>query len=124
MRWLGSANRHDPTAKAGGGRPAYDVGTLGHIQEVEALPDGRFNIVLVGEARFRILREMTVVTPFRQVEAELLPDPNINRSAPSSAPCSNVRRATLRCARLCGRLGADAAGRSIADQWCGPDRAL
>lgn len=56
------------------GAPLYDVGTLGHIQEVEALPDGRFNIILVGEARFRILREMKVVTPFRQVEAELLPD--------------------------------------------------
>lgn len=55
--------------------PLYSVGTLGHISDVEALDNGRFNIVLKGEARFRILREMEVTTPFRQVEAELLREP-------------------------------------------------
>ena len=54
------------------GAPLFTVGCLGHIEEVEALDDGRYNIVLVGEARFRLLRELTVTTPFRQVEAELL----------------------------------------------------
>jgi len=56
------------------GAPLYAVGCLGHIRDVEALPDGRFNIVLAGEARFRVLRELVVTTPFRQAEAELLPD--------------------------------------------------
>ena len=56
------------------GAPLFTVGCLGHIEEVEALDDGRYNIVLVGEARFRLLRELTVTTPFRQVEAELLPE--------------------------------------------------
>jgi Lon protease-like protein len=69
-RRIGMIQPHKPDE----GAPLYEVGTLGHIQDVEALPDGRFNIVLAGEARFRILREMTVVTPFRQVEAELLPE--------------------------------------------------
>jgi len=54
------------------GAPLYDIGCLGRIDDVEALPDGRFNIVLVGEARFRMLRELDVATPFRQIEAELL----------------------------------------------------
>ena len=54
--------------------PLFDVGCLGHIEEVEALEDGRFNILLEGVARFRTLRELTVTTPFRQVEAELLPE--------------------------------------------------
>lgn len=54
------------------GAPLYTVGCLGKIGEVEALDDGRFNIVLEGEARFRVLRELAVTTPFRQVEAELL----------------------------------------------------
>lgn len=54
--------------------PLYAVGCLGHISDVEALPDGRFNIVLAGEARFRVLRELVVTTPFRQAEADLLPD--------------------------------------------------
>lgn len=53
--------------------PLFDIGCLGHIDEVEALEDGRYNIVLVGVARFRLLRELTVITPFRQIEAELLP---------------------------------------------------
>jgi uncharacterized protein len=55
-----------------GGAPLYAVGCLGRIGEVEALDDGHFNLVLEGEARFRLLRELDVVTPFRQIEAELL----------------------------------------------------
>jgi Lon protease-like protein len=58
--------------RANEGAPLFLVGCLGKIGEVEALDDGRFNVVLEGEARFRILRELDVTTPFRQVEAELL----------------------------------------------------
>ena len=54
------------------GSPLFAVGCLGRIADVEALDDGRYNIVLEGEARFRVLRELDVTTPFRQVEAELL----------------------------------------------------
>src|SRR5688572_7202661 len=49
----------------------YDIGCVGRIAEVEALEDGRFDIVLEGLTRFTILRELDVTTPFRQVEAEL-----------------------------------------------------
>jgi Lon protease-like protein len=49
----------------------FDVGCVGRIADVEALPDGRFDIVLEGLARFTILRELDVTTSFRQVEAEL-----------------------------------------------------
>ncbi|MCT2559937.1 LON peptidase substrate-binding domain-containing protein [Tsuneonella sp. YG55] len=56
------------------GAPLYDVGCVGKIDEVEALDDGRYNIVLAGEARFRVRRELDVTTPFRQVEADLLAD--------------------------------------------------
>ena len=64
------------------GAPLFGIGGLGKIEEVEALPDGRFNIVLVGVARFRILRELDVSTPFRQVEAELLEEPEGQFLAP------------------------------------------
>jgi len=47
----------------------FDIGCVGRIAEVEALADGRFNIVLEGLARFRIVREIDAVTAFRQVEA-------------------------------------------------------
>ncbi|WP_313536646.1 LON peptidase substrate-binding domain-containing protein [Sphingomonas sp.] len=49
----------------------FDVGCVGRIADVEALDDGRFNIVLEGLSRFTIVRELTVSTPFRQVEAAL-----------------------------------------------------
>ncbi|PKB14800.1 hypothetical protein B0I00_2402 [Novosphingobium kunmingense] len=54
------------------GAPLFEVGCLGRIGEVEALEDGRFNIVLEGESRFRILRELDAATPFRQIEGELI----------------------------------------------------
>ncbi len=54
------------------GAPLYAVGCLGKIDEVEALEDGRFNVVLVGESRFRMVRELNVTTPFRQIEGELI----------------------------------------------------
>lgn len=57
------------------GAPLYQIGCVGKIEDVEASEDGRYNIVLHGEARFRILRELEVTTPFRQVEAEFLADP-------------------------------------------------
>ena len=49
----------------------FDVGCVGRIAEVEALDDGRYNIVLEGIARFRLVTELDAGTPFRQVEAEI-----------------------------------------------------
>jgi len=49
----------------------FDVGCVGRIADVEALEDGRYNIVLEGLTRFTIVRELELGTPFRQVEAAL-----------------------------------------------------
>ena len=51
----------------------FDLGCVGRIAEVEALDDGRYNVILEGMALFRVIRELDVSTAFRQVEAELLP---------------------------------------------------
>ena len=57
-----------------GDTPAlYQIGCVGRIAEVEALDDGRYNLILEGLSLFRIVRELDVTTAFRQVEAELLP---------------------------------------------------
>ena len=48
----------------------YEVGCIGRIVGSEELDDGRFNIVLEGISRFRILSEADVVTPYRQVDAD------------------------------------------------------
>ena len=53
--------------------PLFDVGCVGRIADVEALDDGRYNLVLKGVSLFRVVRELDVTTAFRQVEAELLP---------------------------------------------------
>jgi Lon protease-like protein len=50
----------------------FDVGCVGRISQVERLDDGRFNIVLEGLTRFRLLSELDVSTPFRQIEASFL----------------------------------------------------
>ena len=52
----------------------FEIGCVGRIAEVQAHDDGRFDIVLQGLSRFRVLRELYVTTPFRQVEAELIAD--------------------------------------------------
>jgi len=48
----------------------FEIGCLGRIETCEALPDGRFNIVLEGLGRFRIAREAKVDTPYRQIDAD------------------------------------------------------
>ena len=48
--------------------PLFDVGCLGKITEIEALEDGCYNLVLEGQARFSVLREVETGTPYRQCE--------------------------------------------------------
>jgi hypothetical protein len=48
----------------------FAVGCIGRILEAEELADGRFNIVLDGLGRFRIAREASVETEYRQVDAD------------------------------------------------------
>jgi Lon protease-like protein len=57
------------------GAPLFAVGCVGRIGEIEAMDDGRYNLILEGETRFRLIRELDVATAFRQVEAELIEDP-------------------------------------------------
>ncbi len=56
---------------AGEPPPLFGIGCVGHIREFERLDDGRFNIILEGLSRFRLVRELDVSTPFRQVEADI-----------------------------------------------------
>ncbi len=56
------------------GSPLFAIGCVGRIGDVEAMEDGRYNLVLEGECRFRMVRELDVTTAFRQIEAEMLDD--------------------------------------------------
>jgi Lon protease-like protein len=68
----------------------FSVGCAGRIVEHQRLPDGRFHLLLYGERRFRIARELESDAPFREVDAELLPDP------PFAALTSEMQRALER----------------------------
>jgi Lon protease-like protein len=51
--------------------PLYDVGCLGELVGIEELEDGRFNIVLLGTNRFRLIRETTGEEPYRSAEVDI-----------------------------------------------------
>jgi uncharacterized protein len=53
------------------GAPLYAVGCVGRIGEIQAMDDGRYNLILEGTARFSLVRELDVTTAYRQVEAEI-----------------------------------------------------
>ncbi|KRB82824.1 ATP-dependent protease [Sphingomonas sp. Root710] len=93
--------------------PLFEVGCIGHIREVERLDDGRFNIVLDGITRFRLVRELAVTTPFRQIEADLAGFPDAD--APDALP-SIVRAEIEREARRF------ADSRGVAVDWTGVSR--
>ena len=54
--------------------PVESVGCLGRIIHHERLPDGRFNILLLGRSRVRLIREANTGLPYRTAEAELMAD--------------------------------------------------
>jgi len=53
------------------GAPLFEVGCVGRIGEIQAMDDGRYNLILEGTARFRLVRELEVTTAYRQIEAEI-----------------------------------------------------
>ncbi|MBM6576964.1 LON peptidase substrate-binding domain-containing protein [Microvirga sp. SRT01] len=83
--------------------PLYTTGCVGKIAEVEALEDGRYNVILEGLSLFRIVRELDATTAFRQIEAELLP-------TIADDALSLGRRSSL---EMESRRFADAAGYSV-----------
>lgn len=91
--------------KAQGNRPAlFDIGCLARIQDVEALEDGRYNVILEGVQRFSVIRELDVSTSFRQIEAELWEEDEIGDTL------SLAERASL---EIESRRFADAQGYSV-----------
>lgn len=63
-------------AELAGNPPLFAVGCAGTITDSQRLPDGRYNIVLVGTERFRIVEELErgPERPYRVAQVELLAD--------------------------------------------------
>jgi len=51
--------------------PLYAVGCVGELVGLEELEDGRFNIVLLGSNRFRLIREEEPEEPYRCAEVDI-----------------------------------------------------
>ena len=85
----------------------FEVGCVGRIDQVEALDDGRFNLILEGVQRFRLVRELEVTTPFRQVEADVEP---YGGDLDDPEPLTSAQRAGL---EMEARQFADARGYQI-----------
>ena len=51
--------------------PLFSVGCVGELVGVEELEDGRFNIVLLGSHRFRLVREVDVDAIYRCAEVDI-----------------------------------------------------
>jgi hypothetical protein len=75
----------------------FALGCAGRIVESRRLDDGRFHLLLHGERRFRIARELDLDarTAYRSVEAELLPEPSFAELAPDAQRRLASTRVTL-----------------------------
>jgi Lon protease-like protein len=83
------------------GTPAvYDVAGAGEIVKCERLPTGRFNLVLKGDMRIRIERELPTDTLYRMVRADQLQEQPATRDL--SGEIARIRNA---CHRLLAALG-------------------
>lgn len=85
--------------------PLYDVGCIGELAGIEELEDGRFNIVLLGTNRFRMVRETSEDEAYRSADVDI---ESFDDSEPP--PLSLAQRAEVE--REARRLG-DAMGLAV-----------
>ena len=72
-RIIGMAMLKPGWEEAGENPGIRPIGGAGEIVESEKLPDGRYNILLEGRFRYRILEEREVSTPYRVATVEEVP---------------------------------------------------
>jgi Lon protease-like protein len=92
LRVMALANIPDEDAAAELPPRVEPVLGLGVLARVEPLPDGRFDIILRGVGRARIVEELRGPTPYRVVRAEPLP-PQVSPS--DAALADSLRRLVL-----------------------------
>ena len=78
------------------GEALYQVGCVGELVGVEELDDGRFNIMLLGSQRFRLIAEADGGTPYRQADVDLNAFDDSDPDALSSVQRADVEREARR----------------------------
>jgi Lon protease-like protein len=93
--------------EVGGPASVHSVGTTARIQDVTRLPDGRMNIVVVGERRFRV-RALDQHKPFMVAQVALLPPLSLaGRDEDIAQSAAAVAQEFRRYERLMCRLRSD-----------------
>ena len=65
--------------------PLLPIACLGRIATHQRLPEDRFNLLLLGLKRVRLVRELPLTKLFREAEAEVLEDVYSSATAPTRA---------------------------------------
>ncbi|HET9225421.1 MAG TPA: LON peptidase substrate-binding domain-containing protein [Thermoanaerobaculia bacterium] len=78
-RWIGMVLLKPGWSQSYDGRPAvFPGGTASRLVDVDNLPDGRSQILLVGDFRFELERELGGGTPYRLAEVRPVEEPWLN----------------------------------------------
>jgi len=72
-RVIGMIQPNEPEENASKEPPLYQVGCTGRLTAFSETGDGRYQVVLTGIARFRIVEEVNVTTPYRQCKVDYAP---------------------------------------------------
>jgi Lon protease-like protein len=91
-RFIGMVLIKPGNAGPGADPEIFPEGTAGLMLDVDPLPDGRSNILLYGDFRFRVEREVEGEEPYRQAEVKPLVEPLLNEADPA---IQAVRRSIL-----------------------------
>lgn len=63
----------NPQALGGARPPLHSVGCVGRITQFGETGDGRYLVSLTGICRFRVIEEVSVLTPYRQAHVDYAP---------------------------------------------------
>lgn len=88
-RTIGMAMMKPGWERSGGSPPIFPVGGAGRIVEAEHLPDGRYNIALEGEFRYRVLEE-SPPAPYRVANVHVLSSIPFTSPSEAAEVCSDA----------------------------------
>jgi Lon protease-like protein len=69
-RVIGMIQPNEPEENASQSPPLYTIGCVGRLTNFSESGDGRYQVVLTGISRFRVIEELTVTTPYRQCRVD------------------------------------------------------
>jgi Lon protease-like protein len=69
-RLIGMIQPNEPEENATKTPPLYSIGCLGRLTSFSESGDGRYQVVLTGITRFRVIEEIDVTTPYRQCKVD------------------------------------------------------